>query len=285
VASPTLHDHLTHLGLRLAKRGRERYSHNHSDFYSQFFLEKHLDESKYDLRARLRRKTIRRALAETGMPERPVIADIGAGVGDVIDSTPPAATRIGVSYSRTDLDLARRACSVGILFVSASAFELPFASDSINVILCLEVIEQLPNDGSVVKELARVLKQSGILLLSVPGHHYFADYFDLIGHYRHYSRESLLRLLAVQKLQLSGTYIDGHPFLNKLHYYPYMMLQGIHSSLERCGWPARSMYVRPWIESIYQRIAAFLARLARERSQAELEADDTSTFVLAVKLS
>jgi SAM-dependent methyltransferase len=284
VASPTLHDHLTHLGLRLAKRGRGRYSHNHRDFYSQFFLEKHLDESKYDLRARLRRQSIRRALFETWIPERPVIVDIGAGVGDVIDSMPAAATRIGVAYSRTDLHLARRACGAGVLFVGASAFELPFISASIDVIICLEVIEHLPSDSAVVKELARVLKQSGVLLLSVPGHHYFVDYFELIGHYRHYSRESLIRLLAGQKLRVVR-YIDGHPFINKLHYYPYMMFQAIHSSLERCGWPARSMYVRPWLGNIYQTVAGVLALLARERNQAELGADDTTTFVVAVKLS
>jgi hypothetical protein len=37
--------------------------------------------------------------------------------------------------------------------------------------------------------MARVLRPGGRLIISVPGHCYFPDYLDLVGHYRHYSRE------------------------------------------------------------------------------------------------
>jgi 2-polyprenyl-3-methyl-5-hydroxy-6-metoxy-1,4-benzoquinol methylase len=283
VSSPSLHDHITHIGLRLAKSGRDRCSGNHREFYQRFFLEKHLDESKYDLRARLRREAIKQVISERRLPPRPVMADIGAGVGDVIESMPENAMRIAVAYSSEDLTLARKACGDKIRFVNASAFALPFASESIDIVLCLEVIEHLPDDRAALKEMARVLKSAGIMVLSVPSHHYFPDYLELIGHYRHYSSESLGRLLATQNLRIVR-HIDGQHLINVLHYYPYIALQALHSTFDRLGWRAASMYVRPYLGALYQVVARVLIMLSREKSQAALGADDRATFVAATKV-
>jgi 2-polyprenyl-3-methyl-5-hydroxy-6-metoxy-1,4-benzoquinol methylase len=281
---PTPHDQITRIGLRLAKYRREKYSRDQRDFYEQFFLEKHIHQSKYDLRARLRREAVKRALDEVGIPDRPRIVDVGCGVGDVIESMPACAIKIGLAYSQADLDLARRVCSEGVQFVKASALELPFASESVDALICLEVIEHLPDDRAVVSELSRVLKPRGRLLISVPGNHYFAEYLDLMGHYRHYSRESLASLLSSEHLRIIR-YVDPYRLINTLHFYPHALLEVTHRILNKCGLPAESLYVRPYLGRFYSQIAELLARQARARKQASLAVSEGSTFVLAERVA
>jgi len=276
----TPHDQITRLGLRLAKYGRSRYSRGHGEFYEQFFSEKHLHQSKYDLRARLRRDAVKRALCQDAFPGYPRIVDIGCGVGDVIGAMPPESIKIGVAYSQADLQLARAACGTAVQLVKASAFELPFRSQSVDAIICLEVIEHLADDGAAVAEMARVLKARGLLLISAPGHRYFPEYLELMGHYRHYSRQSLAALLAGANLQVIR-YVDSYPLINMLHFYPFALLEAVHRILNRCGAPAGSLYVRPHLGRLYGQVADFLGRRVRERRQAELAACDRSTFVLA----
>lgn len=49
-----------------------------------------------------------------------------------------------------------------------SATQLPFRCESFDKILCSEVIEHIPNYIRVIKEIARVLKRSGKLVITTP---------------------------------------------------------------------------------------------------------------------
>jgi len=277
---PTPHDQMVRIGLHLAKVKRDRYSKGHRDFYEQFFLEKHIHQSKYDLRARLRREAVMRALCEVGLPSSPLIVDVGCGVGDMIQAMPDFSTKVAIAFSQADLALARMACEENILFARASAFELPFAAECVDMVICLEVIEHLSNDRAVIREVTRVLKPGGRLLISAPGNYYFAEYLDLMGHYRHYSRESLAQLLAEENLRIIR-YIEGYRLINTVHFYPFAFLEAAHRFLNRCRLRAESLYVRPYLGRLYLEIANLLARCAREREQSALEADQRSTFMLA----
>jgi ubiquinone/menaquinone biosynthesis C-methylase UbiE len=52
--------------------------------------------------------------------------------------------------------------------VRASLLELPFEKDTFDGVLCAEVLEQIEDDASAARELARVTKPGGTLLVSVP---------------------------------------------------------------------------------------------------------------------
>jgi ubiquinone/menaquinone biosynthesis C-methylase UbiE len=49
-----------------------------------------------------------------------------------------------------------------------SCFDLPFADNSIDIMLGLELIEHIPDQNAFAKEIKRVLAQGGICLLSTP---------------------------------------------------------------------------------------------------------------------
>lgn len=56
----------------------------------------------------------------------------------------------------------------GFQFVQASAMDLPFAGGSFDGVVAFEVLEHVPDDGAVLREVHRVLKPRGRLLFTVP---------------------------------------------------------------------------------------------------------------------
>ena len=68
---------------------------------------------------------------------------------------------------------------------------IDYESDSFDLILCNHVLEHVPNDYKALKELYRILKHSGIAIITVPGNCCIEkiieyDYPDGNGHYRDY---------------------------------------------------------------------------------------------------
>jgi len=86
------------------------------------------------------------------------ILDVG---GRLQPYRPLFAERVEQYYAA---DLARGP----LVNVVASAGQLPFASDSFDVVVCTQVLEYVARPQEAVAEMHRVLKAGGSLLLSVP---------------------------------------------------------------------------------------------------------------------
>lgn len=65
---------------------------------------------------------------------------------------------------------------------TADIHRLPFRTDSFDTVFSFETIEHVPDPKAATKELARVLKPSGVLFLTTP------NYLSLTGLYRLYMR-------------------------------------------------------------------------------------------------
>jgi len=65
-------------------------------------------------------------------------------------------------------------------FLVASASDLPFSDNSFDVVLCTEVIEHVEDQDRAVKELVRVLKEGGVLVVTTPNR-IFRPIFDLLS--------------------------------------------------------------------------------------------------------
>jgi SAM-dependent methyltransferase len=100
---------------------------------------------------------------------------LDAGCGDgryfhVIAADPPTERLVGCDISERILATAREtAARVGLSpeLVRANIESLPFEDESFDVVLCTQVLEHLLSPGEGVRELARVLRPGGVLLLSV----------------------------------------------------------------------------------------------------------------------
>lgn len=99
------------------------------------------------------------------------VLDIGCafGYGTVALMSGRGARRqvVGVERDPENVAMARRAYP-WLSMVRADATSLPFADQSVDAALLLDVIEHLENPAAVLAEVARVLRPGGALILSVP---------------------------------------------------------------------------------------------------------------------
>lgn len=114
------------------------------------------------------------------------ILDLGCGEGRHTLGTQlyfPKAYVIGADLSLNDLQVARKKHKSftvdanrkfkdlddkNFLYSCADAYNLPFADNTFDHIICSEVLEHLDLDQQALNEMARVLKNGGSLNISVP---------------------------------------------------------------------------------------------------------------------
>jgi len=97
---------------------------------------------------------------------------LDAGCGEGLVSFAISAGRPGVTLCGTDISatrLARAASRVtASRFVAGDLLSLPWRDGSFDAVVCCEVLEHLPEPGAAVRELYRVVKEHGVLLVTVP---------------------------------------------------------------------------------------------------------------------
>lgn len=76
--------------------------------------------------------------------------------------------------------------------VVASGEELPFDDNIFDAVLCLEVLEHTKNPNQMIKEIRRVLKRDGVLILTAP----FVFEMHCEEDYYRYTQEGLINLLS-----------------------------------------------------------------------------------------
>lgn len=98
---------------------------------------------------------------------RPCILDIGCGTGIVLLEHAKRGSAFGVDMNPHALAATRRR-SIAAPLVRASAGELPFASDSFDVVTCLDVLYHrgVSGDAIAAEEIYRVLRPGGLAILT-----------------------------------------------------------------------------------------------------------------------
>jgi SAM-dependent methyltransferase len=156
-----------------------------------------------------RRKVLDGILAGLGLPANARILDAGCGSGRNMVELAHFGTVTGVELSQTSVALAR-ARDVGEV-IAGSALEMPFADDSFDLAVTLDVIEHLEDDLAALRELRRVVAPGGALLVTVPAYQWLWSGHDEINHHhRRYTRRSLQRVAQQAGwMQLRTTYFNS----------------------------------------------------------------------------
>ncbi len=78
---------------------------------------------------------------------------------------------------------------------------LPYRNGSFDLVSALDVLEHVKNDELAVSEISRILKKSGIAIITVPhGMKYYTKQDKLIGHYRRYEINHLVPMFNKNNL-------------------------------------------------------------------------------------
>jgi SAM-dependent methyltransferase len=119
-------------------------------------------------------------MKSTSFIESPVgsLLDVGCNVGAWLGDcarTYPSARLAGVEINETSLALARARVPTAE-FHHAGGERLPFANESFDYVTCFEVLEHMPPElrATAFREMNRVLRPGGRLILSVPHAGWFA---------------------------------------------------------------------------------------------------------------
>lgn len=127
------------------------------------------------------------------------------------------------AFDSDAVDLARHADHAKVL---GTADALPFRSQTIKLVILHNSLEHIPQYQQALKEVARVLKPNGLLLITVPDGRSFSDaLYRLIlcggGHVNRFSKASLvqeveettgLRLVLSRKLHSSFGFLRAENF-------------------------------------------------------------------------
>lgn len=106
----------------------------------------------------------------------PAVLDAGCGSGYGAAEFSCAGSVTAADISAAAIAHAReRYGSNGVRFLQASCEALPFARGSFDVVVAFEVIEHLTRWQDLIAEANRVLKSSGVFLVSTPNRHYYAE--------------------------------------------------------------------------------------------------------------
>jgi SAM-dependent methyltransferase len=84
---------------------------------------------------------------------------------------------------------------------------MPFVSNAFDLILATDIIEHVDDDARAIKEIARVLKPSGAVLITVPTFRCLWGLQDKVArHKRRYRKGELLKLVMASGMQIERQY-------------------------------------------------------------------------------
>ena len=138
-------------------------------------------------------------------PQKGRILDIGAGTGEFLSVAKNDGWQtIGVEPSDRAKSIAK---NKGISFVEATS---ELEDHSFDLISMWHVLEHVPDLDKQIKELKRLLKPSGTLIIAVPNfksydaNHYgkFWAAFDVPIHFWHFSKTAIKLLFQKEEMQL-----------------------------------------------------------------------------------
>jgi 2-polyprenyl-3-methyl-5-hydroxy-6-metoxy-1,4-benzoquinol methylase len=98
------------------------------------------------------------------------VLDVGCNTGYGTIRFAPVARRVGgVDVSPLAIEAAReRAIDGRPEFIQTSGFELPFPAATFDLVTSFQVLEHVPDATAFLRELARVLRPDGIMILATP---------------------------------------------------------------------------------------------------------------------
>jgi SAM-dependent methyltransferase len=153
---------------------------------------------------RARALLLQRGLAGS-MTTNDFVLDVGSADG-------PSVDWLGADHRVISLDIDRAGLSPG--GVCGSALALPFAGETFDVVSAFDVIEHFEDDAAVLREMRRVVRTGGRILVSVPAYQWaWSAHDESAGHYRRYTRRHLVSVLAKAGLRLDrATYAFAATF-------------------------------------------------------------------------
>ena len=137
-----------------------------------------------------RRKVIGALVRRLGLPPGTEILDAGCGSGRNMVDLARYGTVTGLELADASVHWARNR-GIGEI-VQGSITDAPFPDDRFDFAVCLDVLEHIDDELHALRELRRIMRPGGTLLVTVPAYQSLWSEHDVINHHkRRYTRATL----------------------------------------------------------------------------------------------
>lgn len=203
-----------------------------------------------------RRALVERWLAEYVPPGAQRVYDLGCGTGALLESLQQRSYQVVGSDLRPEGLHAVKKSLPDAHLVQADALQLPWAAESFDAVLMLDVLEHV-DDGAALRELYRILHLGGLLILTVPALPWLWSYRDeAAGHLRRYTRRQLQAVLNEAGFEVQ-----------QFRYYQFLLLPLVLATRwmgrRKTVWREVEDLPAPWLNQVLTWVNLFEVRLSR----------------------
>ena len=178
------------------------------------------------------------------------VLDAGCGTGHNMRFLADKDFYVGLDVSQEALRFCQRN-GHGIL-VRGQLEQLPFAKGSFDVALALDVIEHTQNPWQVIRQLFKVIKPNGTLVVTVPACRFlFSGHDEALSHLRRYDPEDLRQLLSE-----AGFRVEHLGYMYCLPFIPVAAVRVFRKLFIRDPRPQSDVFSSPnlWINRFMQKL-------------------------------
>lgn len=152
------------------------------------------------------------------------ILEVGCGIGNFTKSLKEYGDVYAIDINENYIKEVRKQIGEQAGFGDIEKDKYFFGDKLFDTIVCINVLEHIKKDGQALKNLYKLLKESGHLILLVPVHPFlFCEIDKSIGHFRRYVKDQLIeklndfgfKILSSRKLNFLGAigwYVSGKIF-------------------------------------------------------------------------
>jgi ubiquinone/menaquinone biosynthesis C-methylase UbiE len=200
----------------------------YSDYIKHY--QKDAEYSDYFLNNKFNEQVIKRRYEEFwyyyNLSTDDIILEIGSGGGEALKSIDTGTIHyVPLDLSLKNLKILHKKSNKTSCPVTGDAFYLPFSNESFDLVILSEVLEHLHEPGTVLKEVNRVLKNMGSILVSVPYNEKLSYHLcihcnkptPLNAHIHSFNDESLTDLLNKHGFQVRKVRKGCNKITNRLH--------------------------------------------------------------------
>lgn len=135
---------------------------------------------------------LRGSTAGRGLDRTRLGMDIGCGTGYTANLLDSEWRMVGIDLYPESLKLCQKRGLKRLCRADLAQLVLPFKTESVDLVLALDVIEHIDDDTGALAECKRILKDNGLLIATVPAFMaLWSPWDEALGHRRRYTIDTL----------------------------------------------------------------------------------------------
>lgn len=174
------------------------------------------ETEKYHWWYTVRRQIVQNLISTYSTNQKIKLLDIGCGTGELLRELSPLGEVFGIDNSPQAIAFCKERGLTNIFI--ANGTDIPFPDNTFDMVLCLDVLEHIENDVGTIKEIKRVGKPGGTIIIFVPTFKFLWGTSDEVSHHlRRYRLKEISK-----KVEKNGLKIIRSSYFNFFLFLPIL---------------------------------------------------------------